>query len=33
VELVVVPGAGHFFENSLDQLKNVITQWVTSRNS
>ena len=33
VELVVVPGAGHFFENSLDQLKNVITEWVTSRNS
>ena len=33
VELVVVPGAAHFFENSLDQLKNVITEWVTSRNS
>jgi len=33
VELVVVPGAGHFFEKSLDQLKNVITEWVTSRNS
>ena len=33
VELVVVPDAGHFFENSLDQLKNVITEWVNSRNS
>jgi alpha/beta superfamily hydrolase len=33
VELVAVAHAGHFFENSLDQLKNVITEWVTSRNS
>ena len=29
VKLVVVPSAGHFFENSLDQLKNEITEWVT----
>jgi len=29
-ELVVVPGAGHFFENSLDKLKNAITEWVTA---
>jgi alpha/beta superfamily hydrolase len=28
VELVVVPGAGHFFDNSLDQLKGAITEWV-----
>jgi uncharacterized protein len=30
VELVVVPGAGHFFENGLDQLKSAITEWVTA---
>ena len=33
VELVVVPSAGHFFENNLDQLKNVITEWVSNRNT
>jgi alpha/beta superfamily hydrolase len=30
VKLVVVPGAGHFFDNSLDQLKSAITEWVTA---
>jgi len=29
-ELVVVRDAGHFFDNSLDQLKSAITQWVTA---
>ena len=27
VRLVVVPGAGHFFDDSLDELKRVITEW------
>ena len=31
VELVVVPNAGHFFENSLDQLKNAITEWASTQ--
>jgi len=30
VELIVVPKAGHFFENSLDQLKTAITEWATA---
>jgi alpha/beta superfamily hydrolase len=30
VQLVVVPKAGHFFENSLDQLKTAITEWATT---
>jgi len=29
VQLVVVPGAGHFFENHLDELKRAITDWAT----
>jgi len=29
VRLVVIPGAGHFFDNQLDELKRVITEWVT----
>jgi alpha/beta superfamily hydrolase len=29
VELVVIPGAGHFFENHLDELKRAITDWTT----
>jgi len=29
-QLVVVPGAGHFFDNSLDQLKSAITEWITA---
>jgi uncharacterized protein len=29
VELVVVPGAGHFFDNRLDDLKRAITEWTT----
>jgi len=28
-ELKVVPGAGHFFEGHLDEVKHVITNWVT----
>ena len=28
VQLVVVPGAGHFFEGHLDELKQAITTWV-----
>jgi uncharacterized protein len=29
VRLVVIPGAGHFFEGHLDELKRVITSWAT----
>ena len=29
VKLVVIPGAGHFFENHLDELKRAITDWAT----
>jgi alpha/beta superfamily hydrolase len=29
VRLVVVPGAGHFFEGGLDELKHAITEWAT----
>jgi uncharacterized protein len=28
VRLVVIPGAGHFFENRLDELKTAITDWI-----
>ena len=28
VRLVVIPGAHHFFENSLDELKQAIVEWV-----
>jgi alpha/beta superfamily hydrolase len=27
IKLVVVPGAGHFFDDSLDELKRAITEW------
>ena len=29
VRLVVIPGAGHFFEGGLDELKRAITDWTT----
>ena len=29
VRLVVIPGAGHFFEGGLDELKLAITEWAT----
>ncbi len=29
IKLVVIPGAGHFFENHLDELKQAITDWAT----
>ena len=29
VRLVVIPGAGHFFEGGLDELKHAITDWAT----
>ena len=29
VRLVVIPGAGHFFDNNLDELKRAITDWAT----
>ena len=29
VRLVVIPGAGHFFDGGLDELKHAITQWAT----
>ena len=31
VRLVVIPGAGHFFDSQLDQLKSVITDWATEQ--
>ena len=31
VHLVIVPGAGHFFENKLDELKRAITEWITAQ--
>jgi alpha/beta superfamily hydrolase len=30
VQLVVIPGAGHFFEGHLDELKRAITDWAMS---
>src|SRR5215211_6338454 len=30
VRLVIIPGAGHFFENKLDELKRAITEWITA---
>jgi alpha/beta superfamily hydrolase len=29
VRLVVIPGAGHFFDNQLDELKRAVTDWAT----
>ena len=31
VKLVVIPGTGHFFEGSLDELKQAITDWVNEQ--
>jgi alpha/beta superfamily hydrolase len=31
VKLVVIPGAGHFFDDRLDDLKRVITEWCTQQ--
>ena len=31
VRLVVIPGAGHFFDAQLDELKRVITEWTTEQ--
>jgi uncharacterized protein len=31
VRLVVIPGAGHFFDESLDELKRVITDWTNEQ--
>ena len=31
VKLVVIPGAGHFFDDKLDELKRVITEWITEQ--
>lgn len=31
VKLVVIPGAGHFFDNQLDELKRAITEWITEQ--
>ncbi|MEP6707288.1 MAG: alpha/beta fold hydrolase [Pyrinomonadaceae bacterium] len=28
VQLKVIPGAGHFFDESLDELKQTITEWI-----
>src|SRR5262245_30305469 len=32
VELRVIKSAGHFFDNQLDELKRVITEWVVGEN-
>lgn len=31
VRLVVIPGAGHFFDGGLDELKRAITDWTTEQ--
>ncbi len=31
VTLVVIPGAGHFFDDQLDELKQAITPWITEQ--
>src|SRR5690242_18128601 len=31
VRLVVIPGAGHFFDGGLDELKRAITDWITEQ--
>jgi alpha/beta superfamily hydrolase len=31
VQLTVIKGAGHFFEGQLDELKRVITDWISNR--
>ena len=31
VRLVVIPGADHFFENRLDELKRAITDWINEQ--
>jgi len=32
VELKVIKGAGHFFDDQLDELKRVITEWILRLN-
>lgn len=31
VQMAVIPGAGHFFDESLDELKRVITDWIKTK--
>jgi alpha/beta superfamily hydrolase len=31
VRLVVLPGAGHFFDDRLDDLKRAISEWATEQ--
>jgi len=31
VRLIVIPGAGHFFDHQLDELKRVITEWTNEQ--
>jgi alpha/beta superfamily hydrolase len=31
VRLVIIPGADHFFQNGLDDLKRAITDWITEQ--
>jgi alpha/beta superfamily hydrolase len=31
VQLVVIPGAGHFLESGLDELKRAVTDWTTAQ--
>jgi uncharacterized protein len=31
VKLIVIPGAGHFFEDHLDELKRAMTDWINQQ--
>jgi alpha/beta superfamily hydrolase len=31
VRLVIIPGAGHFFDDHLDELKRAVTEWITGQ--
>ena len=31
VRLVIIPGAAHFFDDKLDELKRAITEWITQQ--
>ena len=31
VRLVIIPGAAHFFDSHLDELKRAITEWITTQ--
>jgi alpha/beta superfamily hydrolase len=31
VQLTVIPGAGHFFDDTLDELKRLVREWIEQR--